>query len=1392
MANTDPPKTLVAPPEAPASNPFDSFDAPAALPVGSPIPPPAPNPFDSFDATPTQGNGGDPSGWKPLPDAKPVAGVVQTPMLDNGVDWARVHPDTISPKPGDKQVQADPMKNLAEYLKPLQGEVAIGNFSLERSYAGLQAHEGKRPLAEVLHDFSKERLARLKTAGVDSLPPTDPRRLFAPVAEAMPAFGDMAKDAAMGAGGGGLMGLMFTPVGGLEGAAAGAEAAAAVSVGKGATGSTFLDLVEAGIPENTARHTATAVGVVVGAEQAFGLHVLSSVAKKALAEQIAGPVGQKILKGYIEAMGETAPNTLKTAVSKGAGIGAGLGFSQAATELLGKTIAASISNLKAMPTGMEWWDKLTQATIGGAAGGAATGGAFHGVGKVTGTLLSHIFDGVNSVEDAAKALFEIKTTPIDELKARLEAEQKALEEKIKTEEEQAEASAVKLVEDRDKEIADFHAAGGVDRFVPQRITIEQARKDVAQKYEATIQHEATLLRATDALDKGTAKLPPEGAHHKAKFPLKYQQGMIDPDGWSKEFIAPPIQPPKPTINPLAGHVEENVIGTAPVSQERAAELARARYADAIEAEAQAIVDANDKDIKSSQGGSTAPSPLSIKDARTQVANNSKPSDLKRQAAQVLQEIGVLSGEVKADQYDFETGKSKPAALQADLAVRQEAERKQFEADAKTVQDAIPPHDPAKPPSNILKRALLVGEKPVQTWTAAVDAMLVFARGEALKAAKAVLDMTAAESKRSDMISEAQVKLATLYGEATLNVGRAFKLIAKGTKPRKDSWGTYYDNKGNPQQLHQLSPNQLVNLHLRSLDPEAHDGYRNAGYTLKTDTRGIEYGEISTEELVAGILADEENGDYLRLADATLRYWDWMHSATADNYVEEYGQELPKTPNYSGQISYEDSKGHKSPEPPMAYQQSIDAQFNRKAIDPYSIREREGAGNRALKVEDQFSLNARQTVTVKDWIAFSKKQRQLDAVLGSNPETKNQIEQTFGKRFYGMVKNSYEFQVGARKEQVEARLAEADTIIKNMATGYLGGDDPTQFLRQVSGFINMAGSEIGGADLMRGALEAVAHPSKLGEYLEASTVYRERKQDMLQQLKDAVYDDELAKGSHEKVAAMKAEFRALLNHPSISIKHWGMLANRLGGRLSDALGGYAVYRKALLDGLSKEQAVLKADAAVDKTQSSGRGSQRTPIERSGTLGRIMVLLQKQNIQIFSMEMNAYRRIVLHHNDAKEVAKQVATLAAIRVAALAFTAAARLPDLLSGDEKKIDSVKRWLVLNLMFGGLATAPLMFGDVLMTGGSAALSDDRTREPETVPGRIAGGAATTLRKSVKMAMTKFAGGDVPMEDVLNVGSKLLDLSTAAHGYPIGNTARTVNRVKSLADPKDTDFMNAQ
>jgi hypothetical protein len=1258
----------------------------------------------------------------------------------------------------------DPFKVGMEYYA---NAAKAGGFDLARQWAGVAAMTGVVPYEVLKDDFSSTRMEQFKDP-VSAIPPPDLFGIGKTTVQSAPFLANVyaggAIGGAIGAGVGAAAGVpaapetggISVPLLGVSFGVGGSELGAAGTAMTLSAGGAYMSARENGIPHDVAITKALAYGAVAGVLQTLRLKALDQATKAGVSQFAKSEVGK-----------QTIFDTVKK-VAINLNFQAGVGAIQEVTNSITSMLAGGFSGVHNNYTNADdWakrlWDDFTRSYGEGLKGAVGISGAHYAGGAIKGAFTKpKVSTATTDLGKAAEDAVNFLDQPTEEKLKELQQHHDELTKKIAETEKTIEEKAAEIITQREKEIADFNAQGGVNKYVPARISKQEARQMAEQRYADQIKEEADRIQAEgpQVVNKVPAPLnaPQKPAMDETALTQRISKEQGIPMSAARKLAKEQIEKAASHVNKpgeLASSLYQHPRQPA-ISREDAVAKATSRFDSEINKEANAIMDANDAAIKSTAGAAMPPRSITPKQAREMVMEKTTPADLKRQAKEIANQIGLLNGSVeKFDYADVpKTSKENKKAMLTDWEARRAAEEAR---DAEVVQkavDALP--EATGKPSGKVKRALLGGGKSTMTLSGFADNLSVFAKGKEEKAITDLLDVTPENNNKSKMLTGSVTKAFTEFAESVGSLKRAKDLIDSGK--RKAERGTFYNTKGEPQKLGHLTLNQVLDIHLRFKDSDAHAGLHNLGYTRKGETK---VGEISTEELVDNILTKVDNGDRKKLGDAILRYWDWKHEGTNEHFIKEYGRELPHVKNYSGQIKYE--KQPNDPVEELSYEARLQKMYDRGG-DPNSLKEREGNFDRRLKIEDPIDRLFNQTVEVDSWRAMSEKNRQLDRFI-NNEQVDKRIRHTWGDTYKAMLTSSVEMTTGVRSTPIESRNKFADFLRGNIATGFMGGNDPVQLARQLTGVMNLT-SEVPAHKITTGIVRGIAESTKkdggeLGAYLKDSQVYQDRKNHILRDVHQLT-------GEH----ALPLHVRNGL----MTVKDYGMLATVVGGRTADALGGFSAYNYAKNTlGKSHEQAVLFADSAVEKTQSSMRESEKTFFERGGGFQGLMVALQKQNIQVFHIEKNVLTRAIIQ-KDKSAIGKAVSVVASYHAAAALYTMISVSPTLLGKDENAKEGAWNKVWFSAGAGAFATTPLLMGDVAY----GILASEPQHAPDTVPGRLAANTVSGVRGIVSAAQDSAAKGEFLMDDFLEAGHKMLDASTILTGIPLSTTERTVKRYSPL------------
>lgn len=102
----------------------------------------------------------------------------------------------------------------------------------------------------------------------------------------------------------------------------------------------------------------------------------------------------------------------------------------------------------------------------------------------------------------------------------------------------------------------------------------------------------------------------------------------------------------------------------------------------------------------------------------------------------------------------------------------------------------------------------------------------------------------------------------------------------------------------------------------------------------------------------------------------------------------------------------------------------------------------------------------------------------------------------------------------------------------------------------------------------------------------------------------------------------------------------MLNVELGDQAAIAIGGWAVYKKALKDGKTHEQALEEFARVSNETQQSGDLSEQSMFQRAGSLAKLFTMFMTSPNQYLRKEVMALRNLHAGRISAKEAAKTIA--------------------------------------------------------------------------------------------------------------------------------------------------------
>lgn len=602
-----------------------------------------------------------------------------------------------------------------------------------------------------------------------------------------------------------------------------------------------------------------------------------------------------------------------------------------------------------------------------------------------------------------------------------------------------------------------------------------------------------------------------------------------------------------------------------------------------------------------------------------------------------------------------------------------------------------------------------------------------------------LDFTDVENRESAINIKAAEKLTALYEEAVGSIRDANRLIKDGMKNEKFEQA-YTDAQGNSQIIGRHTLNELVYLHMAFEDSGAVPGLVHGNkYTLDGM---VETGQTSAQTAVRELLANRQDGKYLKLAHSLKAFYDWFAPIVGNHYLKEYGVQMPVNQGYSGRIY------HRQVELLQSAPDILDSahSYAKQSLNPASTKMRNNS-KLAVKEVDPFQEVQRHRSQMAFWIANSEKARELSFIFSDTKKDglRDVIQHKLGKEFTGLIDGRLAFQFHLKPGIMDIGDRAYAAIKGNMATGLLGMR-PDQAPKQMTSVL-AALSTSNYAEFVDG-LRGAGDKKRLQEYLSRSELYAERTNDILPQILDATRD--------------RSYIDTISGDKALAIKNFGLKPVSWADGVASAITGFIEYNRVRKNGGSIEEAVVAGDALIDRSQSSSRASQKVPAEMKGGIANLSLAFGKQNIQMLNLESGAIRDWFIH-KDAQHLTRMARTIVGIHAAQVLFQAINSVPAFLVGDEKEQQEASLRMVSAAMSGPYGQLPLIGIDVFY----GALSGWKGQEePRTIIGGLAADSAKLVKQLAKITNKMATGEDIDGESWTKAFRSVASVASVASGLP--------------------------
>lgn len=458
----------------------------------------------------------------------------------------------------------------------------------------------------------------------------------------------------------------------------------------------------------------------------------------------------------------------------------------------------------------------------------------------------------------------------------------------------------------------------------------------------------------------------------------------------------------------------------------------------------------------------------------------------------------------------------------------------------------------------------------------------------------------------------------------------------------------------------LSRNEAIKLYMQFQDPELARGlYEGNRYTRPEQVS-------HTQKSTLGVLNEYLTDDDKRLAQGLLQFYADYYDRVNAEWEDETGASLNKNPNYSGYAKRSADRQSNSLD-------FFEEQFSRSSAKPKSTMFRTD-NPYALEPVDAFRDALKHIEDFEGWMAWRKTDKRLRAIFG-NKDVRNTIKLKYGDGMLRTIDNHYADMVGTRMKQNEDAFKWMSIINRNAGTAFVGGK-LLQFFKQSTAIVYFL-HHVSGPEFVAGVADFMLNPVKAIKTMEQSELLQERHETWDKDYMDALVRDDVSKFRQGKIP-----IKAM------------MAAVKYGDRATVWMGGWAVYKAELRRTGDEKQALRAFEKAFNGTQSSGTIDQRSQLERSGTLGKIVTLFLKQPMQMIEYEIRDIRR-ALAVPSVNSTYQAVRTMVINRVGQAMFETVASIPALVFGDDDDAEEVLRRISRAATLGAFTGAP-MFGDIL------------------------------------------------------------------------------------------------
>ena len=436
--------------------------------------------------------------------------------------------------------------------------------------------------------------------------------------------------------------------------------------------------------------------------------------------------------------------------------------------------------------------------------------------------------------------------------------------------------------------------------------------------------------------------------------------------------------------------------------------------------------------------------------------------------------------------------------------------------------------------------------------------------------------------------------------------KELEYVLEGSHKTEDL-GVFVDMNGDNQRI-EMSTAQARKLYMEYQDP-----------SLRDNTIHNKDGNALTKEMVNEIFSRLLTNKDKAFANAQLKIYSEFYNQINEVYRDVYGVDLPKTEFYS-------PIARDAGEELLNGLDEFNAEvaFRVEVATGTATKLRDSKATSALKKQSDIAVFNRHVMEMSRFVALGRKTRTLSNVF-KDPRLRKKIRAKYGdgfdKDFHSLL------EILAKGSPVdEGRIDKVFNYYnRNFSTAVLGLK-PKIGVTQLSSYFSYA-ENMPTKDLLSGTRDFFLEMDLAIKTLSKSELLLDR---------GASPDVDIAKMGQ---AISSTQLRKI-QKGNENLIDYALIFTKMGDRATIYVGGWAVYKSAIKNGKTPEQAMAEFERVTARTQQSKDLDQISLMQTSSAVGRSLGMFQSAPFAQFRGEARAIRQLAKGEIDFREFGKLMA--------------------------------------------------------------------------------------------------------------------------------------------------------